>query len=232
MDRLSSKQLMSLCRERGLSTVGCLEKADLVALLRLNTGAVVDVAQMSCARCKATSTPTGGRLLRCARCNGVYYCGQECQSAHWPEHKPKCAPPFDATTHKLVANWRKLNDNLLMQAARVLFSRSRAAAAAAARVASTHGVVVSLEMSEGGLRVSSIEAKTRSEIYELYLKTRPGPPTDPIMFALKTTDAIRGLVFVDTYGAEFLAGQTAEEMLTQRPDDLASIEDVLARMNA
>ena len=232
MDRLSSKQLKSLCRERGLSTVGCLEKADLVALLERNSGAVMDVVVMTCARCHATATSTGGRLPRCSKCSSVSYCGQECQRAHWSEHKPMCARSQDVATRKRVADWCRLNDNLLMQAARVLFSRSRAAAAAAARVASTHGVVVSLEMSEGGLRVSSIEAKTRSEIYELYLKTRPGPPTDPIMFALKTTDAIRGLVFVDTYGAEFLAGQTAEEMLTQRPDDLASIEDVLARMNA
>lgn len=29
-------------------------------------------------------------MQRCTRCRGVYYCGKDCQVAHWPEHKRGC----------------------------------------------------------------------------------------------------------------------------------------------
>ena len=237
MDRLSSKQFKSLCRERGLSTVGCLEKADLVALLERNSGAVMDVVVMTCARCHATATSTGGRLPRCSKCSSVSYCGQECQRAHWSEHKPMCARSQDVATRKRVADWCRLNDNLLMQAARVVFSQ-QGGASAAAEFASSHGVVVSLEMSaaEGddkppALRATSIEVMTRDEIHHAYCPNWTGPTTEPVIFVLRTTDRVRGLVFVETHSAEVVDEQTAEEMLTPRRGDLASIEAVLARMN-
>lgn len=29
----------------------------------------------------------------CGRCHVLYYCGKECQAAHWPTHKDKCRAP-------------------------------------------------------------------------------------------------------------------------------------------
>jgi hypothetical protein len=37
-----------------------------------------------CRVCKAKST------TRCSRCKNVYYCGVECQTKHWKEHKKNC----------------------------------------------------------------------------------------------------------------------------------------------
>jgi hypothetical protein len=34
-----------------------------------------------------------GRLQRCARCQKVFYCGREHQSAHWRDHKSVCQAP-------------------------------------------------------------------------------------------------------------------------------------------
>ena len=58
-----------------------------------------------CTACKAHSILTGGdwlqgaeerarcaSLLECSRCQSAVYCNQECQSAHWPEHKRTCKP--------------------------------------------------------------------------------------------------------------------------------------------
>mmetsp|Transcript_31853 Transcript_31853/g.66954 ORF Transcript_31853/g.66954 Transcript_31853/m.66954 type:complete len:261 (-) Transcript_31853:241-1023(-) len=30
------------------------------------------------------------KLMMCTRCRGVHYCSEECQTAHWPEHKRFC----------------------------------------------------------------------------------------------------------------------------------------------
>ena len=43
-----------------------------------------------CAGCGATSQPNGRGLLRCSKCEEVYYCGKDCQAAHWPAHKLDC----------------------------------------------------------------------------------------------------------------------------------------------
>ena len=32
----------------------------------------------------------GEKLFSCVRCGNVYYCGKQCQKAHWPHHKPDC----------------------------------------------------------------------------------------------------------------------------------------------
>ena len=32
----------------------------------------------------------GATKLRCCPCKAVYYCGRECQRAHWEEHKRVC----------------------------------------------------------------------------------------------------------------------------------------------
>lgn len=44
----------------------------------------------SCAVCQTTSCADGKKLLLCARCHGVYYCGKEHQKEHWPKHKKRC----------------------------------------------------------------------------------------------------------------------------------------------
>ena len=36
----------------------------------------------------------------CSRCKINTYCSVECQTAHWPRHKPNCLPP-DAAVHQL-----------------------------------------------------------------------------------------------------------------------------------
>jgi hypothetical protein len=44
----------------------------------------------SCAVCHTTSCADGKKLLLCARCHGVYYCGKEHQKQHWSQHKKRC----------------------------------------------------------------------------------------------------------------------------------------------
>ena len=39
-----------------------------------------------CVGCKGVGTAK----LRCCPCKAVFYCGQECQRAHWGEHKLVC----------------------------------------------------------------------------------------------------------------------------------------------
>jgi hypothetical protein len=41
----------------------------------------------SCDRCHSTEN-----LQRCSRCKAVHYCGRECQTADWKNHKPHCLP--------------------------------------------------------------------------------------------------------------------------------------------
>jgi len=45
-----------------------------------------------CERCGAISSPAKGPLMKCGQCKEVWYCGVDCQRAHWPEHKPHCIP--------------------------------------------------------------------------------------------------------------------------------------------
>jgi hypothetical protein len=41
-----------------------------------------------CAVCAKTSEDT--KLMKCSRCNVVFYCSKECQKSHWRAHKPDC----------------------------------------------------------------------------------------------------------------------------------------------
>jgi hypothetical protein len=54
---------------------------------------VVDdkIFERNCAACGVWDR-TGKSYRRCSRCMGVYYCGTECQTAHWKAHKADCKP--------------------------------------------------------------------------------------------------------------------------------------------
>ena len=45
----------------------------------------------ACANCERVNP----RMSSCARCGLVFYCGRDCQSVHWKEHKPQCIPKAD-----------------------------------------------------------------------------------------------------------------------------------------
>jgi len=42
-----------------------------------------------CAKCLSW----GKSHRRCGRCKDIYYCSQDCQRAHWDQHKIECLPP-------------------------------------------------------------------------------------------------------------------------------------------
>jgi len=45
----------------------------------------------SCLKCGAREKKdSGGKLMKCARCQSVSYCSRECQRADWKEHKAYC----------------------------------------------------------------------------------------------------------------------------------------------
>jgi hypothetical protein len=47
------------------------------------------ILERNCAACGVWDR-TGKSYRRCSRCMGVYYCGTECQKAHWKAHKADC----------------------------------------------------------------------------------------------------------------------------------------------
>ena len=50
----------------------------------------------SCAKCGGSEPEAGPPHKACARCGTVWYCGRECQTAHWKkkggDHKAVCVP--------------------------------------------------------------------------------------------------------------------------------------------
>ena len=49
--------------------------------------------RVSCAFCKRIKAGTSAKLLACACCKAVWYCGKACEVAHWKaEHKHVCVP--------------------------------------------------------------------------------------------------------------------------------------------
>jgi len=45
----------------------------------------------SCARCGKSASEAGKQaLMKCSRCLKTMYCGRECQTAHWKQHKAIC----------------------------------------------------------------------------------------------------------------------------------------------
>jgi len=57
-----------------------------------------------CAKCKESKL----KMYKCSKCLTARYCGEECQKAHWREHKKKCSP---ANTDEIKLS--KLNQRLL-----------------------------------------------------------------------------------------------------------------------
>lgn len=60
---------------------------------RLTRVHIVDgqIVERRCGGCGVWQAHSGGRRLECCgKCRQVYYCGKECQSLHWPEHKASC----------------------------------------------------------------------------------------------------------------------------------------------
>ena len=45
----------------------------------------------ACANCERTNP----KMSSCARCGLVFYCGKDCQGAHWKDHKLLCIPKAD-----------------------------------------------------------------------------------------------------------------------------------------
>ena len=43
-----------------------------------------------CEYCGSQEAAPGEKLVRCAACSQVRYCGRQCQQAHWPSHKAAC----------------------------------------------------------------------------------------------------------------------------------------------
>jgi SAM-dependent methyltransferase len=43
-------------------------------------------SSLQCPQCKKTAE----KLQQCSQCHFEKYCGKECQTAHWPQHKPVC----------------------------------------------------------------------------------------------------------------------------------------------
>ena len=56
----------------------------------------------ACANCERRA-PT---MFGCARCGLVYYCGKDCQSAHWKKHKPLCIPKADRVPQPVESSYR------------------------------------------------------------------------------------------------------------------------------
>ena len=44
-------------------------------------------------RCACSVLQPGERLLRCARCQQMWYCTKQHQKQHWKKHKARCTPP-------------------------------------------------------------------------------------------------------------------------------------------
>ena len=58
----------------------------------------------ACANCERTEP----KMRSCARCGLVKYCGRDCQSAHWKDHKPLCIPKADRVPQPVKSSPRPL----------------------------------------------------------------------------------------------------------------------------
>jgi hypothetical protein len=56
-------------------------------------GAAATAASIACCAACGGRGNEQTKLLRCARCKAVRYCGPDCQRAHWRTHRRECAAP-------------------------------------------------------------------------------------------------------------------------------------------
>jgi len=70
-------------------------------------------AAKGCANCGNEKRPNGAPIVSCANCKLVFYCGRDCQRAHWKHggHKAVCA---QASAERIVAEINKPLDSLGM----------------------------------------------------------------------------------------------------------------------
>ncbi|KAJ6481977.1 hypothetical protein C8R45DRAFT_1003676 [Mycena sanguinolenta] len=67
-----------------------------------------NVHDMMCTTCMKTEKDLGQPMRKCGKCHVVWYCSRECQTKHWPKHKPICG---EAGIPKLI---RSLLSNALL----------------------------------------------------------------------------------------------------------------------
>jgi hypothetical protein len=68
-----------------------------------------EAAASRCSGCAAR----GAHFKLCSACRTVAYCNQDCQRAHWKEHKPACRAAVAAQQHaRLVTNVEMSEESL------------------------------------------------------------------------------------------------------------------------
>lgn len=58
----------------------------------VDSASVSAQAKAAFRRCSYLDCPNAGKHM-CTRCEATFYCGKECQKAHWKRHKAVCVPP-------------------------------------------------------------------------------------------------------------------------------------------
>lgn len=71
------------------SSSGSGKKAAALAAERASGGGGPAPASQTCSSCGAEAGPERS-LLRCSRCQVVWYCNAQCQKDHWKAHKEIC----------------------------------------------------------------------------------------------------------------------------------------------
>lgn len=99
-----------------------LPRWDFIRLLRQYRGSFIalDASKKSprvCARCGVEEASVGAHKA-CSRCGVVFYCGRECQTAHWKkkggDHKTHCVPKPQLTSGADTQYAPKLADDFLV----------------------------------------------------------------------------------------------------------------------
>ncbi|KAI7774175.1 hypothetical protein LA080_009194 [Diaporthe eres] len=73
----------------------------LAAVEHYKPGTPRTFCELSCYHCGKIEADLGKKLSMCARCKVASYCGQDCQKAHWKDHKPSC---FDHKNPPMMLN--------------------------------------------------------------------------------------------------------------------------------
>jgi hypothetical protein len=91
------KDMKAFLRTRNIDTRHCLEKSQLVELCqealeaaRPEATAITSKVCGHCGKSRAKVVAEHKKMKVCSRCRSVFYCGVDCQTAHWPTHKNTC----------------------------------------------------------------------------------------------------------------------------------------------